>query len=201
MTSAKTMPSLQEALLQRLRTWQTQQPLLHDPNWPPDVRQAIQEQDAIGWKNMIEGIPCKNWQLIQQRYYDSIGSPKTGKRWLLGVLKRLNDTAFDTWKHRDDILHRVDKTHLQEANALLNTEITHEFQLGLTDLPRKFHHYFHWPLASILQKSSAYKRGWVDNLQTIRASVSHPTAPSEKPLTETQSRLFRWMKTGRLTPN
>ena len=50
-----TPEDLIQATLSRLLAWRTQLPLDQDPSWSPFLHQIISEQDAIGWKNLLEG--------------------------------------------------------------------------------------------------------------------------------------------------
>ena len=49
----------------------------------------------------MEGLAAPHWLLAQQRYYRRIGSKHTGNRWLLALLKLLNNMAWDQWEHRN----------------------------------------------------------------------------------------------------
>lgn len=81
-----TEPSLQEALLLSLSKRQSYNPST-DGNWPPEVTATIYDQDQIGWKPCLEGVPAKRWQVVQQANYTRIGSSKTGRSWLKAILK------------------------------------------------------------------------------------------------------------------
>jgi hypothetical protein len=58
-----------------------------------------------------------DWAVLQQRYYDSIRSQKTGKRWVVASLKKLWAVAWDLWELRNGLLHDH-KTSPNQAEEL-----------------------------------------------------------------------------------
>jgi hypothetical protein len=54
---------------------------------------------------LLEGWVHQDWQSIQQKYYSNLGSQRTGKCWVIALLKKSWDIAWDLWQHRNQILH------------------------------------------------------------------------------------------------
>jgi hypothetical protein len=40
---------------------------------------AIRDQEMLGWRNLLEGIPAKSWQEAQKIYFMRIGSRRLPK--------------------------------------------------------------------------------------------------------------------------
>lgn len=47
------------------------------------------------------------WAQAQQAYYLLIKSRHTGKQWVVALLKKFWDIAWDLWEHRNGILHEA----------------------------------------------------------------------------------------------
>jgi hypothetical protein len=166
----ETQPDITDTIVTRLNQWRSTQGsrILPDIPCPPEIRTCIEQQDTIGWKNFLEGLPAKSWQLTQAAYYDSIGSPRNSKRWIMSLLQLLHNMAWDMWDHRNDIFHRKDKTLLHSHLAKLRLEIMYEYSIGTSSLPSQDHRHFHLPLFSILSKPLDYQQRWLLNLQAAR---------------------------------
>jgi hypothetical protein len=68
MDDRNTDPAIQQAISECLTSWrQNQQILLRD--FAPSIRDTIQRQHAIGWKNILEGLPDKGWRQAQHTFY------------------------------------------------------------------------------------------------------------------------------------
>jgi Reverse transcriptase (RNA-dependent DNA polymerase) len=84
-----------------------------------------QQQDAIGWNIILEGTLPKAWSSHQNNHYKAIGSLQSGKRWLVQLILKLWDIAWDLWEHRNNIAH--------ESNALIELQqLDCEIQSTLT---------------------------------------------------------------------
>jgi hypothetical protein len=71
---------------------------------------------------------------VQHRYLQWIGSRRSGLHWLTALIQKLWDIAWDTWDHRNRVLH---DTELSVARDLEIQQITEQFQLGRADLPNE----------------------------------------------------------------
>ena len=130
-----TEPLLQEAILHRIMQWRTNTALLNgrlpdDPSWTPDICDAIHSQDSIGWKNFLEGLPSTKWQLLQQRLYKSNNDKRTGRKWIQGLLRHLNNLTHAVWKHRSAAIHDKDHPLQQRSIRELHSEIFRELLWG-----------------------------------------------------------------------
>ena len=124
------------------------------------VTRCLVSQASIGWENFLSGLLSKDWARIQQTYYSSIKSRKTGHRWAVRLSDKLWGLLFSVWKHRNTVLHELPLDTLSGIDNL-RVAIGHEYQLGTHNLPPLFHHYLLIPASSILNNSSQAMRQWL----------------------------------------
>ena len=136
LTEQQTAPTLREAIVLSLYQWRRSRPLT---STLPIVRKQLQ----LGWFGMIVGHPIKGWDQVQQEYYTSISSKKTGRRWLTQLLKCLMSIAWDMWSDRNNIKHNTMNHKRLHQMKLLDLDIEEEIQSGYASLPVSVHHLFH----------------------------------------------------------
>ena len=196
LTSVDTQEELQRALMFRLSQFRRQLPLTNQA-WSPTTLDLIQDQDTIGWKNLLEGLPSRKWLIVQQRHYKRIGSKRSARRWLSALLKRLNAIAWDQWEHRNGILHHPNHPRQQAAVRLLHREMVQEWSTGPANLPRCDRHHFNITSAELFLKPLSYKKAWLQNVHASRQRQARLVANDLELITLSQqrSRLFQWMMT------
>ena len=68
-----------------------------------NTESATARQDKIRWHNIMEGFPAKGWADEQQQWYDWKKSRRTGKRWTTALVKKLAETVWAMWDHRNTV--------------------------------------------------------------------------------------------------
>jgi hypothetical protein len=53
----------------------------------------------MGWENFFMGLPSNGWASIQNSYFLKLGSKKTGKRWLVAIIRKQWMIAWDIWNY------------------------------------------------------------------------------------------------------
>jgi len=134
MEAIDTDPELLQALLLRLSQFHGQQPLTEE-DWSPAVKSTIAEQDKIGWKALLEGLPSRRWRLTQHQYYTSVASERSSKRWIATLLQQLGKIAWDQWEHRNAIANGEKHPRQLRALQVLHNQIATEYITGADDLP------------------------------------------------------------------
>jgi hypothetical protein len=193
-------PSLVDAVAHRLCTWRDSSPLHLDPSWDNHTSILIASQDAIGWKNFLEGLPSTQWVHFISSHYHSIGLDRSPSHAVKKLLKAAHSLAWSLWEHRNDILHRVDKPRVQSASAALDAAIIQEHSSGPQDLPPTDHHYFSSALADLLPRSLRYRKAWYlrvtsAQLRQFRRLVPDDTIPPPPPPL-IDNRVLDWIKNG-----
>jgi hypothetical protein len=125
-----TMPAIIEAVVNGLNGWRNNTDISQDRYYleDKDVASAFHTQSQAGWKHFFEGRPSRQWAQIQTTYFrDSLRSQQTGKRWLIELIKKMWNIAWDLWEQRNGMVHdketQVQNEALkQEVEQLWNTK-------------------------------------------------------------------------------
>lgn len=104
MEANDTDPDIQETISRYLNSWRYSGTLTTLPI--EALAPAVNSQNSIGWREFFEGWPSREWAVAQQNYFNFLSSRRTGKRWLIALLKKLWNIAWDLWAHRNGILHQ-----------------------------------------------------------------------------------------------
>ena len=117
LVSNETAPALQHALIENLQHW------LDNPEPAPSVRYFIEtSQDMIGWDYILEGVFSIEWATAQQQHLSSLGRLTTGHTWLVRLIRRLWEIAWNTWSHRNSVATTSNnkRKHEQLSQQLLS---------------------------------------------------------------------------------
>eukprot|EP00549_Striatella_unipunctata_P025148 CAMPEP_0118684512 /NCGR_PEP_ID=MMETSP0800-20121206/6685_1 /TAXON_ID=210618 ORGANISM="Striatella unipunctata, Strain CCMP2910" /NCGR_SAMPLE_ID=MMETSP0800 /ASSEMBLY_ACC=CAM_ASM_000638 /LENGTH=142 /DNA_ID=CAMNT_0006581227 /DNA_START=198 /DNA_END=626 /DNA_ORIENTATION=+ len=120
----------------------------------------------MGWHLFFEGWMSSKWAETQQAYYEWLGMRRTGHRWVQALIKKLWQTAWDLWEHRNSILHHQDSFISIEAAETLNEMVRNEFDIGVGALPTLDHYLFGGTLYDLLNKPHAHKQLWLSRVET-----------------------------------
>jgi hypothetical protein len=167
MSKSETDPKLQDALLSCVSCWRQCQPI-NPTQFAPKVCSLIRQQHAIGWKNLIEGLPSRLWKQGQQQYYDEHRIRKSSRRWIQGVLARLTRLGRGQWIHRNDEKHSKQKPRHKRALNLLRKAIMWLYSKRTQDLLPGDHGHMNVNLCDLLSRSIAYQQAWYTNVVTAR---------------------------------
>jgi hypothetical protein len=112
----------------------------------------------------MECLPARGWQTLQRQYYHEEGLQKSSRRWLRGLLLQLHHLGHKQWRHRCDIKNTITKPDERDHIDLLHTEIEQQFELGIADLPTGDRTLLSYNILHLLDKSLAYKKGWLTRI-------------------------------------
>ena len=167
LTDTNTRPEISDAILHCLNQWRTSSPIILN-RFPTDIQIAVKHQQAIGWLDLLESLPSRQWRTLQHQYYRQQNLRKSSNRWCKGLLSHLHYMAYAQWKHRNHIKHNVRKPRDTVALALIHNEITTQLVRGFNDLPIGDANRFQVCSAALFAKSVPYKLAWIKNLLTAR---------------------------------
>ena len=187
---------LQASLVDNLNRWRRGL-LPCEDFFDDEVTLSTQSQSQIGWKNLLEGLLSKQWRQLQQRQYNTLWKRKSSKKWIKGLFVQLHHLAWNQWKHRNDIKHRVKRSRQERMNHKLNQEICKLYQRGAQDLHPTERQHFRWSLISLLQKPNGMKRHWLKNVTAARRRQARRLAQNNEidVTTPEQTLLLKWMQT------
>ena len=132
-----------------------------------EIQEVMQLQTKIGWQALLEGCPARGWAELQAEAYAGFGSKKSGRRWVAALIKKLAETAWQMWDHRNAV-----NTNNETAMASLeiNNRIRSEFNLGFRTLDREARQLARRkPLRTLLQSSLEYRRAWMTRITAARS--------------------------------
>ena len=136
----KTFPPLLVAITSRLQSWHQglpMEPYQHER----EVRDAIAEQDQIGWWNFSLGRISTKFAAIQDRHYESLGLRRTGAVWAGKMITELNKILWQMWEHRNNLLHKTMTPQKEQQLENIREQILEQFVLGKIGLPKRDQHY------------------------------------------------------------
>ena len=176
-TEQQTNPQIAEAILTGLHAWHQNVPVQFPTFTFPELNKTLQQQNEIGWQSFLEGWVSTGWQLIQQRHYQWLESKRSGRRWVIALIKKLWQVAWDQWEHRNATLHKQTSIPSIEASEHLNTTISAEYHSGSITLLPQDRYLFGTPLDKLLKQSFDQRTLWLQRIRTAR-NACHVTHQS-----------------------
>jgi hypothetical protein len=154
MNKHDTDPDLATLLIDMLLAGRTESQFLG--NVPYGLNLLAIRQSELGEQALLEGRLSFEWEACQQVYLTFIKSRRTGKRWVVQLIKRLWDIAWDLWERRNGILHEKSNHVSREEQHHLDLKIqsTYSKLLGLN--PQDCY-LIQSPISDILNKTPQYK--------------------------------------------
>jgi hypothetical protein len=86
------------------------------------IKDALREQNAIGWTNFYKGRMSKKWERVQHQHYQSTKPKKTDThRWATSIIAAMWNGFLLMWEDRNDDQHGRDniETAGKERDKLL----------------------------------------------------------------------------------
>jgi hypothetical protein len=183
---------IRDAILTGLRSWRNDTPTEHGST---EVRAQMAHQQRIGWEALLEGRPAAEWRNEQERHFRS--KPhclKTGKRWAIALIKKLWDTAWTLWDHRNRVLHD-NETSLERQE--LAEKIQEQFRLGTNTLPRSVRQLFREGSDSILRRPTLNQKAWLHRITSARQRAQERIDQGLQSFNAERNFFQRWLTTGR----
>jgi len=136
---------------------------------PQDLSDVAVEQDAIGWRNFIDGFVSKGWSVAVQARFVAGGRRQTGHRWVVGLLRQLWKLSRDIWQYRNELAHGGVDSLSRHALDELNREILDQFRRGREDMPARLTgHFFRGSVHRLLAKPEPAKQAWLYGVVVAR---------------------------------
>jgi hypothetical protein len=137
------------------------------------------------------------WTEVQEAYYRSLGSRRTGLRWTVAIINKLWDIAWDLWEQRNSILH--DKEYQEQLQNLpgINNEVWYQYQKGGATLPSRLRFLFEGPLEELLETSMKYKQKGLRSVMVARRAADKRGAAQDQSLQGSRQLLRAWLDSAR----
>ena len=155
----ETDPEITQAILRGLNNWRSGEANNRAENGR--ATNAIKVQTELGWKPFFEGRVVKEWRSLQQQYLTKISSRRSGKRWLVALIEKMWQIAWDLWEHRNGILHGQEN-HL--ASEKLDKEITTVYHQARAQKISDIKGLVSIPLDTIMKWPVHQKQLWINRV-------------------------------------
>ena len=168
-----THPSITSTLIPLLLGWQESLYGHHfiSSTWDRSVKSAFVSQARLGWQSFLSGLLSTEWASLQDRYYQSLGSRRSGLKWSSDLSRRLWEAVYSMWDHRNTVMHRTGKiTEFSGGKELLDGCLF-ELSLGFTNLDPIYHPYLDISRSALLKESTDYKRNWFSIIRQARENA------------------------------
>lgn len=194
----ETDPTITFVIMSYLRSWRTGEGIVYDV--PIYFQQLLHDQQLVGWGRFFEGWLVKDWSILQQRYYSITRSRRTGRRWTIAILKKLWDTAWDLWEHRNGILHDKENLITRSMIINLNARVSRVYtELSSRALRHYDRHLVYLPLTTLIRKDTNYKVTWLSVAEPAlginRQEEWRRRSRTDRMLQGMQRNMFSWLKT------
>jgi hypothetical protein len=197
MSSQRTCPDISRILSARLTSWAYGTRAYPQRSTRPGVEKALLDQDEIGWTNFVEGCIALEWTAVQDRYYKSIRSKKSGRQWTIALIKKLLDIAWDLWEHRNGFNNSPE--HLEEHYEMddVDAEICYQYRLGPEGLPQRFHYLFSGACDELLATSISNRLRWANLVNSARILGRSVKSKESSKLAASRRVMLTWLNSQR----
>jgi len=138
------------------------------PGLSEDIQTCFKAQAAIGWTGFLEGLLSVKWADIQDAFYKSIGSRRSGRRWATDLSKQLWKMIFTMWDHRNAVLFESGKIEEMSGIEKVKRAVARERRIGIGNLDRGFIPYFQILTQSFQKMKSIGLRRWFSMIRQAR---------------------------------
>ena len=165
-------PELAQSIKDNLHAWKYHLPPPFEHPTNQILCQAIRVQNRIGWKSFIKGFWSLHWRECQEAHFQEIKSNKSAMLWLSKTQRKIWHIAWEMWQHRNNVLHDNNKSiHPTVRNSLI-TEITLQWQEGISTLPARYTNLFQGTLEAKLRADPAQQRAWLHSVWAARTQFN-----------------------------
>lgn len=164
--SYRTHPELVRIIIQGIMCWRTNQPMSAESS-VPWLQDIVTKQNECGWRNFFEGMILTDWQCVMNQQLKRMRSQKSSKRWVVLLIQKMWQVAWDLWEHRNGYLHNQEESLL---SIQVNNGIKRQFELLFQGGPQ-----------AIIQKPLEIRQQWLKRVQAARdREGSQPAYTAER---------------------
>ena len=179
-TSHRTSPRIASYLFQFLQGIRQSSdelvPLVDDPHYAD----AIASQQRIGSQGLLEGRLSLLWLPLQAEYFQEIGSSRSTNTWASQLSSQLILVGHSMWTHRNSIRHSDEGVQNRDLSAQVNAGIIEQFELGLENLPSRYHQFLAAGLHRILARPLVSRRDWLHLVSSKRRARNREDTPKRR---------------------
>ena len=178
MSQKGTAIDVNHAITQGLDSWYSGTTPLDTEGYSEALCNAVDQQSRIGWKSLLEGCPASAWAEVQQSYFRTFGSKRTGRRWVAALVQKLADTAWHMWDHRNSVNNDKETATL---SLEVNRRIEEEYRQGFWNLDKAARQLGRQAKTALLVKGLGYRQSWLRAIQAARDYAAQQQAARRAP--------------------
>ena len=164
-------PDMTKAIISSLRAWNEVKPYPTIRTNNTKLKEAIKQQDQIGWRQFMDGFISKQWRLCQKEHMERSKSQKSPDLWMAKLQRRIWTIPWDMWDSRNKHLHNEENSiHAQEGKDL-EKNITIEMTRGMEGLPKRYQRLFKESTQFRMKESITQKKQWLTSVWAARDSI------------------------------
>ena len=196
MQRQSTSPAISQLIHQSLLRWHQNDPAgFNPPPGPVTLRDCFESQHEIGWNAFLYGFISHHWVQLQDAYYQSIDSRRTGFRWACGLFSELFKIPWELWRHRCKIQQDPTSLSNQDEHRRLDALIQAAYDSGTLGWRHRDRRWFQRPVQDLFAEPLSFKQAWLHSVtvtqerhlrrlpnphaqaQRIMEQFLHPTPP------------------------
>jgi hypothetical protein len=184
-----------QAITQGLDAWYNDTLPLDTEGSTEVIRNAVNQQTRIGWKNLLEGCPALAWAEVQQAFFRTFGNKRTGRRWVAALVQKLAETAWHMWDHRNSVNNDKETA---TRSLEVNRSIKEEYAKGFGNLDRSARQLARQAMSALLVKGLGYRESWLRAIQAAKNYAAQRQA-ARRPSREILEGIgyVEWIRRGR----
>ena len=196
MTDQHTDPILAASIMRLLRGWRSGNPTPLFPSYDPQRLSACQAQADLGAWNTFLGRISQQITDCQHRYYQSQGSRRTGHRWTVALITKLQMVAWDMWDHRNGILHEDPlRHHMHDDLLTTNSAIAQEWEQGPRGLLPQDQFLFR-SRPNVEARTLQGKWEWLESVTLAREAAQADSEEARAAHAQERRGIRNWLLTG-----
>jgi len=187
-----TAPAITRVVIAQLNSWHKDEPCRISNI---QTRQAVNQQNAMGWFQFLLGRHSKAFEKIQASHLSQNRIKRNPKRWAINMVHRCFDILWDMWDHRNKIMTNDPDTLFALArDDDLNTEIQEQYQLGRDTLYRRDRHLLDRLEDNLIAADRNTKIQWLSSITGARNAFNNrAVVTNDNSLQRLRNRLNRFL--------
>ena len=133
----------------------------------------MSHQNQLGWQNFLFGQISPLWKIYQKSFLLETKLKLTLDTWAHGLITYTWKLLFALWDTRNDTKHNNDTVAQTEAYHQINSQIEHQYQLGISTLSTENASLLNYSFENILTLPYDYKIQLMGLLEAARANFAH----------------------------
>jgi len=134
---------------------------------------AVLTKTRLGGNYLSDGWVAHSWGAYQECIWLMGQSWKSCWWWIIKLIKKLWNVAWDMWEHHNDALHTSNNHQDAIIESKINDQVRTIFTSGLCDIPRDTFLLLQGNIEDVLKKTKSYKEQWVATILAAKRRKQH----------------------------